>query len=188
MPGYSVILAGGTRTPIRGELTLGRAAGNQLRLADPAVSRRHARLIATARGVEVHDLGSSSGTYLNGHRIASCAVAGDGHGLRVGDTRLRVERDREEHEASPTVIVPVGCTLHVDACGHAADRVEPGAPLPARPRLRSGWARKRLAAEEGERRVVLENLRTGRFLQFTAQEARLLDLLDGRLTVPELVR
>jgi putative peptide zinc metalloprotease protein len=86
------------------------------------------------------------------------------------------------------VIVPIGSTLHVDACGQAAERVEPGVPLPARPRLRSGWARKRLAADEGERRVVLENLRTGRFLQFSADEARLLDLLDGRLTVPELVR
>src|SRR3954453_1503887 len=108
MPGYSGILAGGTRAPIRGELTLGRAAGDQLRLAGAAVLRPLAPLIATARGFEVHDLGSSSGTYLNGHRIASCAVAGDGHGLRVGDTRLRVERDREGHEGWPTHIVPTG--------------------------------------------------------------------------------
>src|SRR4051812_26919971 len=98
MAGFSLILACGTRTPIDGELTLGRAAGNQLRLADPAVSRRHARLVAADGGVEIHDLGSRSGTFLNGRRIAGRMVAGDGQRLRVGDTAMRLERDREAHE------------------------------------------------------------------------------------------
>ena len=69
-PGYTVVLECGTRTAIRGELTIGRAAGNQLRLADPAVSRRHARLVAHGHGIEVHDLDSRSGTFLDGRRVA----------------------------------------------------------------------------------------------------------------------
>ena len=186
--GYSLLLAGGTRTPISDELTLGRAAGNQLRLADPSVSRRHARLVATSHGVEVHDLGSRSGTFVDGRRVTGRVVAGDGQQLRLGDTRLRVERDRAEHEAAPTVIVPAGCTMHVGTRGEAVGDVTAGEPLPARPRLRSGWALKRLAAGEGERRYVLENLRTQRFLALTSEEARLLESLDGKRSIAELVR
>lgn len=51
------------------ELTLGRAANMQVRLQERSVSRVHARLIRTRRGVYLQDENSSVGTILNGERI-----------------------------------------------------------------------------------------------------------------------
>ena len=51
------------------ELTLGRGKDIQLRLQERSVSRNHARLIRTRRGVYLQDDNSSVGTFLNGERI-----------------------------------------------------------------------------------------------------------------------
>jgi putative peptide zinc metalloprotease protein len=53
--------------------------------------------------------------------------------------------------------------------------------------VRSGWALKRLGAEEGDERFVLRELRGGGFLRMDAEDAALFELLDGSRTVPELL-
>ncbi len=55
------------------------------------------------------------------------------------------------------------------------------------PRLRSGYALKRLAAAEGERRWVLKDLRSGEFVRLSIADAELLSLLDGTRSLAELV-
>ncbi len=160
---YSVVLPDGTRAPVRGELSVGRAAGNRLRLDDPAVSRRHARLFEAPAGVGVRDLGSASGTFLRGHRLSDAWLARDGDQIRVGDTFLRVEQERSD-DADRTVMVPVGASLRISA-GSGATRIETAMPTPARPRLRRG----------------------NRCPRFTADEAELLRHVDGRHTVAEIV-
>ena len=162
-PRYSVVLPDGTRVPVCGELSVGRAAGNRLRLDDPAVSRRHARLFEEPAGVGVRDLGSASGTFLRGHRLADAWLARDGDHIRVGDTFLRVERERSG-DADRTVMVPVGASLRISKVS-GATRIETALPTPARPRLRRGIGCPR----------------------FTADEAELLRHLDGRRTVAEIV-
>jgi hypothetical protein len=52
-----------------GEISIGRGTQSQLRLSEPTVSRRHATLIRTQRGVYIRDDQSSFGTYVNGMRI-----------------------------------------------------------------------------------------------------------------------
>ena len=52
-----------------GVLTIGRGPDCNLRFDTPGLSRSHARLIPTDTGVQVEDLGSSNGTFLNGKRI-----------------------------------------------------------------------------------------------------------------------
>jgi pSer/pThr/pTyr-binding forkhead associated (FHA) protein len=163
-PRYAVVLPDGTRVPVRGpQLSVGRAAGNRLRLDDPAVSRRHARLFEDPAGVGVRDLGSSSGTFLRGHRLADAWLARDGDHIRVGDTFLRVEQERSD-DAGRTVMVPVGASLRISALS-GATRIETAVPTPARPRLRPGNG----------------------FPRFTANEAELVRRLDGRHTVAEIV-
>jgi DNA-binding NtrC family response regulator len=49
--------------------TLGRDAGNTVKLNDPTVSGRHGRIERKAQGYIVRDLGSRNGTYLNGMRV-----------------------------------------------------------------------------------------------------------------------
>ncbi|HEX6314225.1 MAG TPA: FHA domain-containing protein, partial [Gemmatimonadaceae bacterium] len=59
-------------------LVLGRALSSDLPVLDPTVSRRHAELTIEPNSVQVRDLGSSNGTFVNGSRINASA-------LRVGD-------------------------------------------------------------------------------------------------------
>lgn len=79
------------RYALQGEqVTIGRSAGNDLVLADPEVSRRHARVVRRADGFAVEDIGSTNGTFVNGQRIAHLTLLQDGDTIDLGDTvRLR---------------------------------------------------------------------------------------------------
>jgi bifunctional DNA-binding transcriptional regulator/antitoxin component of YhaV-PrlF toxin-antitoxin module len=72
-------------------LTLGRASDNGLVLADPRVSRHHARLQARRGTLVLTDLGSTNGSRVNGIRVDEC-VLGAGDRVVLGDTVLLVEQ------------------------------------------------------------------------------------------------
>lgn len=74
-------------------ITVGRAVENQVVIPDPAVSRRHMRLIVTSNGVVVEDLGSSNGTYIiegNNERLIKVENVGRQAVLKIGNTKLRI--------------------------------------------------------------------------------------------------
>ena len=48
---------------------VGRAPDCALRLDESGISRSHARLVPTDEGVQIEDLGSTNGTFLNGKRV-----------------------------------------------------------------------------------------------------------------------
>ena len=76
--------------PIDGRpLTIGRAADAEVAVADPLVSRHHARLAARAGRLVLTDLGSRNGTRVNGEAIRE-AVVGPGDRLEIGATRLAI--------------------------------------------------------------------------------------------------
>ena len=52
-------------------LVVGRGITSDIAIYDPTISRRHAELAVGADGVEVKDLGSSNGTFINGARITA---------------------------------------------------------------------------------------------------------------------
>lgn len=79
----------GDAFPVRGEALLGRAAGSDVRLFDPAAGPACARLRALGDEYWVEDLGGPGGTYLNGRRLEAPAPLRHGDRLRVGDTVLR---------------------------------------------------------------------------------------------------
>ena len=56
-------------------LTVGRALTSDVPLLDPTVSRRHASLVADESGIELSDLGSSNGTFVNGQRVEHARIA-----------------------------------------------------------------------------------------------------------------
>jgi pSer/pThr/pTyr-binding forkhead associated (FHA) protein len=76
-------------------LVLGRENAD-LFLDDPQVSRRHAVVRVVEGGLEVEDLGSSNGTFVNGRRIERPTSVGASDSLRVGETtiELQVEEPR----------------------------------------------------------------------------------------------
>ena len=76
--------------PLRDGLVLGRSAEADAILPNTAVSRRHALLHKTASGWRVEDLGSRSGTFLNGRLFkAEELILGDL--LRIGPFSLRFD-------------------------------------------------------------------------------------------------
>jgi diguanylate cyclase (GGDEF)-like protein len=62
--------SGQVRSLAMGRSSVGRLEGSDLVLADPSVSRRHARFVVDGEGFRVEDLGSSNGTYVNGELVS----------------------------------------------------------------------------------------------------------------------
>jgi ABC-type multidrug transport system ATPase subunit len=60
--------------PTPGSTTIGREVDNDIVIPDLIASRYHARLLPTARGVQIQDI-SSNGTYVNGQRIKDAYLA-----------------------------------------------------------------------------------------------------------------
>jgi DNA-binding winged helix-turn-helix (wHTH) protein len=54
-----------------GENIVGRDEAASVRLDDPMVSRRHARIVVSGSGALIEDLGSKNGTFIDGQPIAS---------------------------------------------------------------------------------------------------------------------
>ena len=186
---YDLVLGDGSRVPVVRPVSIGRAPGNTIELADPAVSRVHARVSPTQKdgAPVVQDLGSSAGTWVDGHRLGGPQALRDGARIRLGDEELVAERRRSGSEAGRTVLVPPGASLVLAATGDAATVHSTEARFGMRPRLRSGYALKRLDAGEGTRRWVIKDLVGGQLARLTDPDVRLLELLDGRHTIPELV-
>lgn len=58
----------GHRLEVASEVLIGRE-NTALLLDDPEVSRRHAVIRPRGDGLEIEDLGSLNGTWVNGHRV-----------------------------------------------------------------------------------------------------------------------
>lgn len=72
--------------------TLGRGTRADFIVKAPLVSRLHCRISAGAEKLEVEDLESTNGTFVNGKRIDRAAPLKSGDRLRVGRVELKVER------------------------------------------------------------------------------------------------
>jgi putative peptide zinc metalloprotease protein len=180
-----LVLADATRVPLVSEIVLGRSPSATLVLGHPTVSRTHARISAgNGDGPVIEDAGSSHGTWLDGVRVTGPPLLHDGSKIQLGDTELVVERRRGSAEAGRTIVVRAGASLIVPAAGASAVT---GTQFGMRPRVRSGYALKRLEAGEGSRRWVLRDLESGTFLRFSDNDAHLLQMLDGRHSLADLI-
>ena len=96
-PPLELVLADQTRVPLVGDMTIGRAPGSTVVLADPSVSRLHARITpgGNGNGAQIEDAGSSAGTIVDGVAISSATALHDGATLQLGTLELRVERHRD---------------------------------------------------------------------------------------------
>jgi pSer/pThr/pTyr-binding forkhead associated (FHA) protein len=96
----------GQRHEIASEVSIGRE-GADLTLEDAEVSRRHAVIRPTGDSVEISDLGSANGTFVNGERIRDARLLEDGDVVRIGQTSLFVEVPLPPGRAMPTVMTPM---------------------------------------------------------------------------------
>jgi predicted component of type VI protein secretion system len=137
----------GVRVEVAGEVVIGRVDAD-LTLSDPEVSRRHAVVRDSGNILEVTDLGSLNGTWVNGVRVTAPTQLAAGDSLRIGSTTLGVE------VAQPPVPIE-------PAAAGTAPPTAPPTPPPAEAPPSGGFAppalpqRRRAAATRGTLGVVL---------------------------------
>jgi len=88
--------------PVTDPVTIGRSAGNTLRLDDHMVSRLHARIDREGRSYVLRDCGAKNGTLLNGAPVSRQPLC-SGDEILIGDTRIEV---RFEGDAGPVAGPP----------------------------------------------------------------------------------
>ena len=118
------------------ELVVGRVDAD-VTIVDPELSRRHALLRAREGALEIQDLGSLNGTWVNGRRLEAKTVTRLARGdlVKIGESVLEVEdaptRDAQETRLAPAEPLP----------GRSAPTAAPPPALAASPPPRGAAAR-----------------------------------------------
>ncbi|HEX4404277.1 MAG TPA: FHA domain-containing protein [Polyangia bacterium] len=73
------------------EVTIGRVSGNDIVLPKGNVSKRHSRLLLKEGHVEISDLKSTNGTYVNGKKITETTPVGSADRVYVGDFLITID-------------------------------------------------------------------------------------------------
>jgi hypothetical protein len=143
----------GRRFELEGELVVGREDA-AITLDDPEVSRRHAIVRVREVGVEIEDLSSLNGTFVNGRRIASSTVLSAGDTVKVGMTSFELEPPARSaatvvsarpRAAAPTVVA--ASRPRAAAAGRREPPVEPFGHYAERAGGRKRIASRRLTPE-----------------------------------------
>ena len=82
--------AAGRTVEVEEEVVIGRE-DTDLEIDDLELSRRHAVVRRHANRLQVEDLGSTNGTFVDGNRIAEPTLLGGGAEIKIGTTVLVVE-------------------------------------------------------------------------------------------------
>lgn len=86
-------------TPESQEITIGRKAGNVIRLKERNVSREHAKIYQTDEGLFVAPVAARYGMKVNGTKIDGPVHIDLGDEIRIGDYRLYVQDESQEQPA-----------------------------------------------------------------------------------------
>ena len=92
-----------------GQTSFGRGPDNNVALDAADVSRHHARLTVTGSRVEIADLGSSNGTFVNGERVTTANLA-PGDQIRFGSA-VRLELMATSHRTQTVIAASADGTL-----------------------------------------------------------------------------
>jgi pSer/pThr/pTyr-binding forkhead associated (FHA) protein len=136
----------GTLFPIRsGEVILGRSSYASIVVNNPLTSREHAVVRSSGGRLEVADLGSKNGTYVNGKRIEGACRVDAGDIIKIGtDTieiarmsaqdpqQLRVATEPGRHPAA-VASMEGDTTLNLGRSLELAETLVQGAPVERRP-------------------------------------------------------
>ena len=95
------------------DLIVGRSVECDITIADPLVSRRHARLILTPPGGRIIDLESDNGTFVNGQRIIDSALS-EGDLIEMGKSQFVLTGGRlQQHIAHGLPLQAANLTVTV---------------------------------------------------------------------------
>ncbi|MGZ8338564.1 MAG: FHA domain-containing protein [Telluria sp.] len=91
----------------RPRITIGRHPGNDVVIDHRAISGQHAVITVTATDIEIEDLGSTNGTYVNGQRVARQTLA-ERDVIRLAMHTVYFMRD-----SAPPAAAPVEASVEV---------------------------------------------------------------------------
>jgi predicted component of type VI protein secretion system len=91
----------GERIELVGELVVGRENAD-VTVADEEVSRRHLAVRPHEDGVELEDLESTNGTFVDGARLSAVVVVSSSARVVLGETELEIEVDEPEPRFDPS--------------------------------------------------------------------------------------
>lgn len=94
----------GQRLEPEGELVIGRQ-GAAVTIEDSELSRRHAAVRPVDGGIEIEDLGSLNGTFVNGRRIEAPTRLAGGDSVKLGQSVLELEG-----AAAPATVMSAAAT------------------------------------------------------------------------------
>ncbi len=81
--------------------TIGRGDDCVFRIPLMSISRQHCKLVKSDDELQIHDLGSSNGTYINSHRVNETVLkAGDR--ITLGSETFTVQIDGKPEHIAPT--------------------------------------------------------------------------------------
>jgi len=118
--------------------TIGRDPGNDVLLTESSVSRSHARIVVQPEGVWIEDIGSTSGTFVNGQRVTAPTWLRPGDlvyvggvaalGVQVGPAMALAFPAAPPPVAAPTVAPPLVAAQPqaMQACPRCGAQNRPG--------------------------------------------------------------
>ena len=77
------------------QTVIGRGSGCDIVIDDPGISRKHLEIDITDNGVIARDLGSTNGTYVEGHQVPAATLL-DGNTITIGRTRILYWASQEQ--------------------------------------------------------------------------------------------
>ncbi|MBA3329637.1 MAG: FHA domain-containing protein, partial [Actinobacteria bacterium] len=109
----------GRSVPVEGErFLIGREPSCDLTLHDSKMSRHHASIVRLQDGVvELRDLGSSNGTFVNGERVGVAPLRG-GEQVQFGDTVLATSLEKPGRVSGSTVLGSLPRSLTGESAVH----------------------------------------------------------------------
>lgn len=87
-PMHPIIDVNGEKWLLTEDVTVvGRSSKADIRVDDPGISRKHVEFRITPDGVILTDLGSTNGTFVEGHKVEAATLL-DGNQITIGRTRI----------------------------------------------------------------------------------------------------
>ena len=128
------------------EITIGRVSGNDIVLAKGNVSKRHSKLSLRNGQMEISDLKSTNGTYVNGRKIAGPTPLASSDRVYVGDFLIGIEG-----QGGASAGADFGADAPMSAAGGSGARRMPiPTPPPPPPPRRSSSSASHLPVEDEE--------------------------------------
>jgi len=126
------------------EITIGRVSGNDIVLAKGNISKRHSRLTMRDGAMEIADMKSTNGTYVNGRKIAGPTPISSTDRIYVGDFLIGIDGP------GGAAAEPGGLHSPVSSANSGSASRRMPVPPPPPPPARGGSSASRLPAEDDE--------------------------------------